>query len=450
MVEQPAILIADDEASLRAFLKEALEPLGRPIVEAADGVEAVERAKVQPLAVALVDIKMPRLDGLATITRLRAYRPNIICIIMTAFPAEQLTVNLLRADIQNCLTKPVDLDVLRRSVRDALSLAETPRASSAEIAALSPILLGVSAQATTLREAVARAAQESGPLLLLGEAGSRWGSVAKAVHDLSQRRTGPFVAYTVEASPAASGTVDLSTVAWADQFDLAGGGTLFIGHLERLPLAGQWALVQQMDHPAGDRPPAHLMAAREEVAGATPLLPELLQRFAPSVLLPPLRQRREDLPQLVEEMIRRCNRIFNKSVQQITVTALEALMNYAWPRNIEELEECVQHGVLLSRGSTLVAEALPEAIRAAKRELMLSLAGEPSGASAGVRLSEAVEQATAQIERQLILAALEATRWNRTQAAQRLGISRKSLHNKLKKYGLRGPGGREEDEEAAA
>ncbi len=119
-------------------------------------------------------------------------------------------------------------------------------------------------------------------------------------------------------------------------------------------------------------------------------------------------------------------------------------MNYGWPRNIEELEECVQQGVLLSRSATLVAEVLPEAIRTSKRELTLALSGSP----ASVRLAEAVEQATEQIERQLILQALEANRWNRTQAAQQLGISRKGLHNKLKKYGIRGPGGHDEDEEA--
>ncbi len=426
---------------MRAFLREALEPLGRPIAVAKDGAEAVEQARQRPIAVAVVDIKMPRLDGLSAIATMRGYQANIVCLVMTAFPAEQMTVNLLRADIYNCLTKPVDLSVLRRSVSDALALSESPRHTSPELSSLSPVLLGVSESSAVLREAVVRAAEVSSAILLLGETGSCWGSIAKAIHELSVRRDGPFVTHVVDLESSAEQAAEEAAAAWGDHFALAAGGTLFLNHLGRLPLAAQWRLVRQMEHVDASRS-ARVIVAREERAEAAPMLPELLQRFSRSITVPPLRQRREDIPQLAEEAIQRCNRIFNRQVQQITVTALEQLMNYAWPRNIDELEECIQQGVLLSPRNTLVAEAFPESLRASRGELALSLSGLPTS----LRLAEAVEQATAQIERQMILKALEANRWNRTQAAQQLGISRKSLHNKLKKYGIQASDDHQEDE----
>ena len=457
-----SVLVVDDEEGQRLFIKGALEPLGYEVVLAKDGPEAVKTIQARSCRVALVDLKMPKMDGLKTVAALKAAQPEVACILMTAHATEAVSLGSLQRDLTSCLLKPIDLALLRSTVQQVVAgsdEAETGTAAAGRRALASYVgLAGGSHAMAAIRRRIEAIAPTEAPVLLVAEPGSRVDTVARAIHDRSPRATAPFVPIL----GAALRDQALVTFFFGDQWTgqeaswvqrpggklkEAQGGTLFLEGLADLPLVLQWQLLQilqgQAEAPrrrAGGLNVRIIVSstpAMEEAVRDQRLLAELQHRLAPvAIALPPLRERREDIPHLLQRYLAHWTGVFHRTIRHVTVQALETLLNYAWPRNLAELEECIQHVLVLQQDDTLTTEHLPPALQGASGGMRAG-----GAASAGERLvlTEAVGQARARMECQLILRALEASAWNRTQAAKTLGVSRKGLHNKMKRYAITPP-----------
>ncbi len=456
-----SVLVVDDEEGQRLFMKGALEPLGYEVVLAKDGQDAAKKAEHQSFRVAVVDLKMPKMDGLKTVAALKHAQPEVACILITAHATEEVALGNLQRDLFSCLVKPIDLALLRSTVQQAVSSATGGESATLTkgrrtLSAYAG-LAGSSSAIAAVRRQIELTAPTPAPVLLVAEPGSRADSAARAIHDHSPRAKEPFVPILCAALRDKALVTFFFGEQWTGQeaswlqrpggkLKDAQGGTLFLEGVTELPLVLQWQLLQILqaqadsEHPRSaaldvrvvvSSPPELEQAVREQR-----LLGELHHRLSPlAITLPPLRQRREDIMGLLERHLSKWSSVFHRKVSHITVQALEALVNYAWPRNLAELEECVQHLLLLQEGDTLGAEHLPPALQSSTGAMKLGTA------QAGDRLalSDAVGQARAQMERQLILNALEQSSWNRTQAAKALGLSRKGLHNKMKRYAITPP-----------
>ncbi len=463
-----SVLVVDDEEAQRLFVKGALEPLGYEVVLAKDGQEALKKMAAHSCRVALVDLKMPGMDGLKTVAALKAAQPDVACILMTAHATEEVSLGSLQRDLASCLVKPVDVALLRSTVQQVVAGSEdaeagVPSTGRRALAAYVGLAGGSHAMAAIRRQIDTIAATEA-PILLVAEPGSRVDTVARAIHDRSPRANAPFVPILGAALRDQALVSFFFGEQWTGQeaswwqrpggkLKEAQGGTLFLEGLTDLPLVVQWQLLQllQAQAEAPRRRAAALdvqvivasTPAMDEAVRAQRLLAELQHRLAPvTLVLPPLRQRREDIPKLLQHYLAHWTSVFHRRIHHITVQALEALLHYAWPRNLAELEECIQHVLVLQQDDTLTTEHLPPALQGASGGMRAA------GAAAGDRLvlTEAVGQARARMERQLILNALEQSGWNRTQAAKTLGVSRKGLHNKMKRYAITPPAAASEEE----
>lgn len=488
------VLVVDDEEGQRLFIKGALEPIGYEVVTARDGAEALKKAQAQAFRVALVDLKMPKMDGLQTVAALKREQPSLACVLMTAHATEEVSLGSLQHDLVSCLLKPIDLALLRSTVQQAVAgstEAEAAPARGRRRLTACAGLVGASSAMAAVRRKLDAIIPTVSAVLLVAEPGSRADTVARTMHDRSPRAKSPFVPILCAALRDAALVTFFFGEQWTGRqaswlqrpggkLKEAQGGTLFLDGLLDLPLALQWQVLQilqaQADLPApGDRRPPATPSARRWAGGqagagsgrpaaldirvivSSPpgleqavreqrLLDDLHHQLTPlAVTLPPLRQRREDIGGLLEGYLAKWSGVFHRQVNHITVQALEALLNYAWPRNLAELEECVQHLLLAQEGDTVTTDRLPPALQQSAGAVRLG----PAVGGDRLALSDAVGQARAQMERQLILDALEQCNWNRTQAAKTLGLSRKGLHNKMKRYAITPPSGASADDDAS-
>ncbi|HEX3525449.1 MAG TPA: sigma-54 dependent transcriptional regulator [Thermoanaerobaculia bacterium] len=464
------IMVVDDERPIRRILSVLLQEKRHRVSDFGSGEEALSAfPNVKPDLV-LLDLKLPSMDGLDTLKRLRALDPRLDVVMMTAHGTIVSAVEAMRCGAFDYVAKPFDNDELIMVIDRALAM----RRLSAELESLREELsmrygfseiVGISRELQDVFRMMAKVVRVDVTVLITGESGTGKELVARAIHRRSARVQGPFVAVNCSAIPQSlveseffgheKGAFTDAKESRPGKFEQADGGTLFLDEVGDLALEAQAKLLRALQerqiHRVGGRAPK---AVDVRVVAATnkDLSKESREgRFREDLYwrlnvvhmrLPPLRERRADLPVLIDHFLDRFNREFGLSVSSIAPEARRLLCDYDWPGNVRELENTICRAMILCDGDTLSAVDLPGRVRGALQEGAPAIVSDLSH----LTLGEAVAEATERLEKMMILARLAEHRGSRTATAESLGVSRKTLFNKMRQYGL--TGGENEDADA--
>jgi len=454
---RPLILVVDDDPGVRESFRLILEDRYE-ILEAGDGREALERVRTTPVDLVLLDIRLPELDGIEVLERLKTLDDAVEVILVTAVKTVRTAVEAMKLGAFDYLTKPFDEDELLTLIRRALDKRSLEREVAflrSELARRHDFdeLVGQHPEMQKLYRLISQVARTTTTVLITGESGTGKELIARAIHRQGPRRDKPFVAINPAALSESLVESELFghekgafTGAYQrklGRFELAQGGTLFLDEISSLKPELQVKLLRvlqerEVERVGGTRPvriDARIIVAtnaelRQAVAAGR-FREDLYYRLnVVPITVPPLRERRDDIPILVAHFVRRYTQAFNKRVEGLTPEAMTALREYPWPGNVRELQNVVERLVTLVDGSVIAMSDLP-------LDLLLP---DPRA-----RLREVttlpLKQATEDFERQIVIRVLERVHWNRSEASRILGLHRNSLKLMLARWGLTGSGG---------
>jgi DNA-binding NtrC family response regulator len=444
------VLVVDDEPLQLELVRGFLVRRGFDVLTAGDGESARELFRASPVDVIVTDQKMPGLSGLELLEAVRAIDPEVAVIVVTAYGTIEDAVAAIRAGATDYLTKPLNLDELLHRLgqaRDRQRLVVENRELRQALRERHRVegIIGESGAMQEVLSLVARVAPSDATVLIRGESGTGKELVAKAIHHASRRRDGPLVRVNCAALPETlleaelfghdKGAFTGATTARRGRFEAAQGGTLFLDEIGDVPLHLQVKLLRalqerEIERLGSNRPTpvdVRLIAAThrdlERLAREGRFRDDLYYRInVVTITVPPLRERREDIPLLLEHFLATVARANGKSIRGLTREARDLLLRYDYPGNVRELENLVERAVVLTRDDVLDAADLPLTVRAAE-------GGEGLGPAP---LPAAVEG----LERRMIGEALAQADGVQTRAAELLGISERVLRYKLRKYGL--------------
>jgi len=465
------ILIADDEDSLRWVLEKGLRGVGYDVTSVKDGEEAVRVFEAQPFDLVFLDVRMPGLDGLTALERIRDLRPDVYVVVMTAHGSMDTAIKAMQRGAYDYLNKPFDLDEVLLLSERALAASRLTqevarlRTGLAEVREFSA-LIGRHPRMQDVYKTIGRIAGTDVTVLLRGESGTGKELVARAIHHYSRRSGRPFVAVSCAAIP---GTLLESEMfghergAFTDakerrlgKFELAHGGTLYLDEIGDTPVDLQTKLLRALQERTIERVGGHESIAIDvRVLAATNRDLEALMkegRFREdlyyrlnvvTVNLPPLRERRRDIPLLVEHFL--AKHVEELGERGVAPEALDRLVGYDWPGNVRELENVVQRAMVMATAGVILPEHLPigpvsaaasVAVDATleeiiERKLMECVRGLRERSSANL-----YDLVVGLVEKPLLRAVLRETSGNQVRAAQILGINRNTLRKKLTEHGI--------------
>ncbi|VUS78175.1 sigma-54-dependent response regulator transcription factor ZraR [Klebsiella spallanzanii] len=438
--EQADILVVDDDISHCTILQALLRGWGYQVVLAHNGVQALEQVRQRVFDLVLCDIRMAEMDGIETLKEIKSWNPSIPVLIMTAYSSVDTAVEALKSGALDYLIKPLDFDKLQQTLSQALVHTRSSDYPVAGTPAVQFGMVGDSPAMQALLNNIALVAPSDATVLIHGESGTGKELVARALHASSARRDKPLVTLNCAALNESLLESELfghekGAFTGADKrregrFVEADGGTLFLDEIGditplmqvRLLRAIQEREVQRVGSNQTLSVDVRLIAATHrdlaEEVSAGRFRQDLYYRLnVVAIDMPPLRQRREDIPQLAHYFLQRYAERNRKAVQGFTPQAMDLLIHYDWPGNIRELENAVERAVVLLTGEYV-----------SERELPLAIAGT---LVPDTLLGDDVIQPLVEVEKEAILAALEKTGGNKTEAARQLGITRKTLLAKL-------------------
>ncbi len=454
MKRRNSILVVDDDHAHRTMLKTLVGGWGYEVAEATDGLEAVQLVKDTPFDLVLMDIRMVKVSGIEALSEIKAYNPAIPIIMMTAYASVDTAVEALKKGAYDYLTKPLDFDELRFAMERAMDHSQLKQENRLLRESLGGRfdrrnIIGRSAPMERLLETVAQVAPSEATVLIVGESGTGKELIAGAIHHNSHRKEGPLVKMNCAAVTETlleselfgheKGAFTGAFKRKEGRFVQAEGGTLFLDEVSEMSLAMQAKLLRvlqerEITRVGGEAPlkvDVRLVAAtnkdlmQEIEAGR--FREDLFYRLNVVTLkVPPLRERHEDIPLLAQHFLTEFARKNQKPVKGFTPQAMDRLLKYDWPGNVRELMNAVERAVVLSRSDYLGDEEFVLVFRA-KPDEERSKQVEAKG-PASLPLEE--------VEKTTILNTLDAAGGNKSEAARRLGITRRTLHKKLKKYGL--------------
>ncbi|MFQ6093032.1 MAG: sigma-54-dependent transcriptional regulator [bacterium] len=448
------ILVVDDEKSIRDSLKIILEYEKYQVVLAADGREALAVLDGDMVDLVLLDIKMPGMDGLEVLQEIKRRDRQLVVVIISGHGTISTAVEATKLGAFDFLEKPLDRDRLLLTVRNGLA---QKRLTEENIGLRKRIftderILGRSKQVQKILDTIRKVGPTQARILIVGENGTGKELVARAIHEHSPRRDGPFIEVNCAAIPeelieselfghekgAFTGAVDRRI----GKFELADGGTLFLDEIGDMSLAAQAKVLRVLEENRLQRiGGSETVRIDVRVLAATNknLLEQTRQnRFREDlyyrlnvvpIFLPPLRERPEDIPLLVDHFLQEACAQNNVPHKEIGAGALQMLQRYHWPGNVRELRNAIERMVILSAGET-IGEADVESVIGRKE-------GRPSDL---VAEAETFQDFKEQAERLFLEQRLKANNWNISQTAQELKMQRSNLYRKMDKYGLRPPG----------
>ncbi|MDH7502909.1 MAG: sigma-54 dependent transcriptional regulator [Verrucomicrobiota bacterium] len=458
MEDKPTLLIVDDEKPTRDGLRAALEDR-YDVYVAEDAATATALLEQQKFDVVLTDFRLPREDGMKVITRAKSLSPPPVCILMTAYGSEDLAVEAMKRGADDYIAKGrLQIDELEMRIARALRQQKLEAENKElherldekfgleNIVGRSPAMLEVF-------ETVKQVAPTPATVLIQGESGTGKELIARAIHQLSPRARQPLVivhcaalAPTVLESELFGHEKGAFTGAHErriGRFEQANGGTLFLDEIGEIDATTQVKLLRVLGERTFERVGSNktisvdvrLIAATNKplanLVKAGTFREDLYFRLRVVELwLPPLRERPGDVPILAYHFLRTISAEYGKKVSDFTMDALQALVRYHWPANVRELRNAIEGAVALCRGDKITLRDLPSNVRGA-------LHPEPATPASATNAQATDSSLTLrEAEKQLIIRALQETQGNRTKAAERIGISRRTLHRKLRAYGL--------------
>jgi nitrogen regulation protein NR(I) len=457
------VLVVDDEQSLRKVLAATLSREGYEVEVAQDGEEALVALERDGADVVVTDLVMPRMDGLSLLRRVVQKHPDVPVIVVTAHGKIDSAVEAMKAGAFDFVTKPFEHSELKAIIAKAARQSDLNLRNVVPDAAEErrfTEIIGRGQRMVELQQVIAKVADAPSTVLIRGESGTGKELVATALHEKSSRRDGPFIKINCAAIPRELVEAELfgyekgaftgAVQSKPGRFELADGGTLFLDEIGDIPIEMQVKLLRAIQESEFERVggvrttkvQVRLIAATsrdlsKEIAAGR-FREDLYYRLnVVPVELPPLRERRDDIPLLVEHFRQKYNARLKKNVELIEDEALAALSAYSWPGNIRELENVLERTILFAEGTRIRASDLPPSLRAQPSHPAAD--APPSAANlAPGPMKEIVKEQVQAIERDLIVRGLEVTGGNVTRTARLLKISRKSLQIKMKEFGLRG------------
>jgi len=452
-MNKPTLLIVDDEKTTREGLRAALE--GRYDVYLAEDTQAaMNLLESENFDVLLTDFRLPNEDGMKLIARAKSLPKPPICILMTAYGSEELAVDAMKLGADDYIAKGrLQIDELEMRIARALRQQnlETENVSLRQQLDSRFGLENIIGESPAMREifeVVRQVAPTRATVLIGGASGTGKELIARALHQLSPRARQPFV--TVHCAALAptlleselfgheKGAFTGALERRIGRFEQAQGGTLFLDEIGEIDATIQVKLLRFLGERAFERVGSNktltadvrLVAATnknlEELVKAGKFREDLFFRLrVVEIELPPLRERPGDIPLLAQSFLREFAKENGKPVNEFTADALECLMNYSWPGNVRELRTAIEHAVVLSRGERIARRDLPPSVRS-------------GGAPGGGRFLQGTDLTVKEAEKQLIVRALKETDGNRTRAAEKIGMSRRTFHRKLHAHHLEG------------
>ncbi|HEX9201598.1 MAG TPA: sigma-54 dependent transcriptional regulator [Acidobacteriaceae bacterium] len=466
------VLIVEDEAHARTGLTELVASWGFRAEGAADGVEGLERVRQWSPGIVVTDLKMPRMDGMELLTRIRELGQRVVVVMLTAQGSIESAVNAMRLGAYDYIPKPVDPVRLRTILQNANRQREADsnveleasRRQSREAGMLGP-LVGSSPHMMEIFQMIERVAPSNVSVLVTGESGTGKELVARCLHDLSSRRAKPFVAVNCAAIPetlieseifghekgAFTGAIERR----AGCFELAEEGTLLLDEIGEMPAATQAKLLRVLEDrklrrlgskaetPVDVRVVAATNKDPQQAVQSGQLRGDLFYRLNVfNIQMPPLREHASDIPAIAAKMIEDMNQRHKCTITGITPGLLQRLLEYDWPGNARELRNTIERATILAGSGMLRTEHLPPhfgeqgyatriaPLHAAQAHTTPAAPARDDDRTVSVEVGTTVDEA----ERQLILKTLHSTHNNKTRAAEILGITTKTLQNKLKEY----------------
>jgi DNA-binding NtrC family response regulator len=450
------ILIVDDEEKIRNILAAILRDTGYTVETAKDGIEAVGKSSAFSPDLLIVDLQMPRMDGMETIATVRGRLPHVVSIILTAHGSIQSAVQAIKQGVYDYITKPFDNEQMLLIVKRALEVHRL----AAEVDELKKQLqrtygiqsfIGDSAVMQNVRQEILQVAPTDATVLIEGESGTGKELAARAIHFQSKRREMPLVVIDCAAIPpnlieseffghekgAFTGAVEQR----GGKFEEADGGTIFLDEIGELPLEAQTRLLRVLQEKEFNRIGSTTAVTVDvRIIAATNKNLELRVKEGEfredlfyrlnvlKITMPALRMHREDIHSYVDHFLRKHGAAFGKNVNAVSPEALQLLENREWKGNIRELENAIQRALLNARGPSMGVPEFEFMTMDAERAFPEF---DPAQG-----LEPYIKSLSERSERALIMRTLKETGWNRTEAAEKLKISRKTLFNKMRQYGL--------------
>jgi len=451
--EKYSILVVDDDTAHRTMLKTLLTGWGYLIEEADDGSTAIEKVEQQAYDLILMDIRMVKISGIEALKEIRIINPAIPIIIMTAYSSVETAVDALKNGAYDYLTKPLDFDELRISISRAMDhthLKEEYRLLKESVGSHFDRrnIIGRSSVMVSLLETVAQVAPSEATVLISGDSGTGKEMIAGAIHYNSPREKSPFIKINCAAITETlleselfgheKGAFTGAHRKKEGKFRLAHGGSIFLDEISEMPMSMQVKLLRvlqerEITRVGGEeviKVDVRIIAATNkdllQEIGNNRFREDLYYRLnVVELKMPLLRERKEDIPLIAQHFLKTFSEKNHKPLKGFTPKTMESLIKYEWPGNVRELMNAVERCVVLSTDDYIVEENLPFfSGKEHGEDINLDISSIPADISL-----EDVEKAT-------ILNTLKSTEGNKSEAARRLGITRKTLHKKLKKYGV--------------
>jgi len=465
------ILVIDDEANLRKVLAAMLRRDGFDVTVAADGEQGLAEFHKNGADIVVTDLVMPKAGGMEVLRAVNAANPDVPVIIITAHGTVDSAVEAIKAGAFDYITKPYEQAELSAVIAKAAKAHDVAQRSVRADAKARAAIIGESPQLQDVFKIIDKVADTPSTVLINGESGTGKELIASALHGASSRRDKPFIKINCAAIPHnlleselfgyERGAFTGAVTSKPGRFELADGGTLFLDEIGEIPVEMQVKLLRALQEGEFERVggikttrvDVRLIAATnrdlQAEIEAGRFRKDLYYRLAVvPIVLPPLRERRADIPMLAGHFVEKYNRKLNKKIESISDDAMALLQAYNWPGNIRELENLIERVLLFADGPSITAKDLPDPIRQGSGTPAPALSAAPLEASTGEGgLKDIVRMKAAELEKDLITKALEETGGNVTRAARLLQISRKSLQTKMKEFGLRDttpPDGRDE------
>ncbi len=464
------VLIVDDEAGIRALLRDTLADEGFVTLEAATAGDAL-RALREPgrCDIVIVDVRLPDRGGLDLLADLGNLGIDIPAIMMTAYSTTSLAIEAMKLGAFDYVVKPFDLQEMVAVVRKAAEVS----ALKGEVAYLrseldrvsgfsDEALVGQSPAMQAVYKLIGKVAATDSTVLISGESGTGKELVAGALHRNSHRAAGPFVKLNCAAVPEGlleselfgheRGAFTGASVCRKGKFEQACGGTLLLDEIGEMSLGLQAKILRALQEreierlgggepiPVDVRVIACTNQNLEEAIRLGRFRQDLYYRLnVVAIHLPPLRERKEDIPLLCRHFLEKANRKARRHVEGFSKEAVNALAAYDWPGNIRELENAIERAVLLARGPVISHCDLMDSITARDKNDVRACEGNASQKPGSSKASTRLKDVLATVEREMILSALRETAWRSGKAADLLGINRRSLYEKMKRHGIGRP-----------
>ncbi len=445
----PVILVADDDKSHRLMLTTLLEEWGYSTLEASNGKEAVEIARKYPVDLVLMDMRMPELGGIEATKQIVELNPALPVVVVTAYSSIPTAVEAIKSGAFDYVTKPLDFDALKIILERALRHAKLQIENEELKKQLSRLniqdMVGKSPAMQKLQETIALVAPTEATILITGESGTGKSLVARAIHANSNRRDGNLVEVNCAAIPEnlieselfghEKGAFTGANKMRHGRFYQANGGTIFLDEIGELNLLMQTKLLKvlqdkEIQRVGSDMPipvDVRVIAATnrdlEKMVSEGTFREDLYYRInVVRIHVPSLRERREDIPALAMYFLNKYAEKNRREIEGFTPGAMNLLTNHSWPGNVRELENTIERAVILCRGKFITEDDLGMHVTVPNNKVVVS--------NAYLKNATTLEE----MEKAMILKTLEETGGNKSEAARRLGITRRTLKLKLKKY----------------